>query len=122
VINPTEDTKGLGIDGLLQSEYYGLTTVLDTETRKIMDRKNDLLVKQAEGHLSEPEKEELEKLSNQLEDMYFARNIPTDEYYDEYIAAMHRIYKRQHNITLSQKEIEERNANAENILRKLLGK
>lgn len=120
VIVPTEDTEGMGIDGLLQSEYYGLTTVLDTETRKKMDTKNDLLVKKSEGVLSDPEEHELKTLSEELENMTFARNIPTDQYYDEYVAAMHKIYKERPKVTLTAEDIAERNAKAEEILRRLL--
>ena len=83
VTEPTEDTEGLGIDGLLQSEYYGLSTVLDFETRKKMNLKNDLLIKKAEGTLLDSEKRELNNLSDELENMTFARNIPTDQYYDD---------------------------------------
>ena len=122
VITPDVDTEGMGIDGLLQSEYYGLTTVLDSETRKKMDAKNDLLVKKTEGTLSEPEKHDLKILSEELENMSFARNIPTDQYYDEYVAAMHKIYRDRPQTTLSAKEIKERNAKAEEILRRLLDK
>ena len=122
VIEPTEDTEGLGIDGLLQSEYYGLSTVLDTETRKKMDTKNDLLVKKAEGTISEPEKHELKTLSEELENMSFARNIPTDQYYDEFVAAMHKIYRERPQVQLTAEDIAERNAKAEEILRGLLDK
>ena len=122
VIVPTEDTEGMGIDGLLQSEYYGLATVLDTETRKKMDTKNDLLVKKAEGSLSDPEKHELKALSEELENMTFARNIPTDQYYDEFVAAMHKIYRERPQVQLTAEDIAERNAKAEEILRGLLDK
>lgn len=120
VIVPTEDTEGLGIDGLLQSEYYGLATVLDTETRKKMDTKNDLLVKKVEGTISEPEKHELKTLSEELENMSFARNIPTDQYYDEFVAAMHKIYRERPQVQLTAEDIAERNAKAEEILKGLL--
>ena len=33
------------------------------------------------------------ELTEILEDMTFSRNIPTDIYYDEYVAAMHKIYR-----------------------------
>ncbi len=120
VIVPTEDTEGLGIDGLLQSEYYGLATVLDAETRKKMDAKNDLLVKKTEGTISEREKHKLRTLIEELENMSFARNIPTDQYYDEFVAAMHKIYRERPQVQLTAEDIAERNAKAEEILRGLL--
>lgn len=123
VIVPESDTEGMGIDGLLQSEYYGLPTVLDTETKKKLDKKYDLMVKSKESadQLNDKEKQELEKLTDDLENMTFSRNIPTDIYYDEYVAAMHRIYRDKTSDKLSKEEIEERNAKAEEILRGLLG-
>lgn len=122
VIVPTEDTEGLGIDGLLQSEYYGLSTVLDSDAKKKMDRKHDLMIKKSERTLTEPEKQELSELSDVLENMVFARNIPTDCYYDEYVAAMHKIYREQPQGSLTVEDIAERNAKAEEILKGLLGK
>ena len=123
VIEPESDTEGMGIDGLLQSEYYGLPTVLDTETKKKLDKKYDLMVKakESDDQLNDKEKQELEKLTEDLEDMTFSRNIPTDIYYDEYVAAMHKIYRDKTRGKLSKEEIEERNAKAEEILRGLLG-
>lgn len=122
VIVPTEDTEGMGIDGLLQSEYYGLPTILDTDTKKKMDEKHDLLVKKKDGTITKEETQKLLELTISLENMSFARNIPTDSYYDEYVAAMHKIYSERPKVTLTAKDIAERNAKAEEILRGLLGK
>lgn len=124
VIEPERNTEGMGIDGLLQSEYYGLPTVLDTETKKKLDKKYDLMVKAKENdnQLNKNEKQELKKLTEDLENMTFSRNIPTDIYYDEYVAAMHRIYREKTSVKLSKEEIDERNAKAEEILRGLLDK
>ena len=122
VIVPQEDTEGLGIDGLLQSEYYGLPTVLDIETKNKLYRKNELLIKKAEKTLSDQEKQDLVILSNELENMTFARNIPTDEYYDEYVAAMHKIYRDNLGTKLTAEEIVERNETAKKIVQELLEK
>ena len=122
VITPMEDTEGLGIDGLLQSEYYGLTSVLDSETKEKMDKKHDLLVKKKAGTITEDETHSLLELTNYLENMAFARNIPTDSYYDEYVAAMHKIYSERPKVALTAEDIVERNAKAEEILRGLLEK
>lgn len=123
VIEPESNTEGMGIDGLLQSEYYGLPTVLDTETKKKLDEKYELMVKAKENDnvLNKKDKQKLEELTEVLEDMTFSRNIPTDIYYDEYVAAMHKIYREKMNVPLSKKDIDERNAKAEEILRGLLG-
>lgn len=122
VVIPTGETEGLGIDGLLQSEYYGLPSVLDSETKKKMDKKHDLLVKKKDGTITNAEMQTLLELTIDLENMSFARNIPTDSYYDEYVAAMHKIYSDRPHITLTAEDIAERNAKAEEILKGLLGK
>ncbi len=122
VIAPTEDTEGMGIDGLLQSEYYGLASVLDSETKKKMDKKHTLLVKKKDGTITNEEMQELLELTIDLENMSFARNIPTESYYDEYVAAMHKIYSERPKVTLTAEDIAERNVKAEEILRGLLGK
>lgn len=122
VIIPTEETEGLGIDGLLQSEYYGLPSVLDSETKKKMDEKHRLIVKKIDGTITGEEMQKLMELTNNLENMSFARNIPTDSYYNEYVAAMHKIYSERPKVTLTADDIAERNAKAEEILRGLLGK
>lgn len=59
VIVPTEDTEGMGIDGLLQSEYYGLSSVLDSETKDKMDEKHRLLIKKKDGTITDNEKYKL---------------------------------------------------------------
>lgn len=76
VIVPTEDTEGMGIDGLLQSEYYGLSSVLDSETKDKMDEKHRLLIKKKDGTITDNEKYKLLELTNDLENMSFTRNIP----------------------------------------------
>lgn len=42
VIEPTEDITGMGIDGLLQSEYYGLYTTLDVKTQERLEEKPEV--------------------------------------------------------------------------------
>ena len=87
-----------------------------------MDEKYRLLVKKADGTITDVEMQKLLELTCNLENMSFARNIPTDSYYDEYVAAMHKIYSERPKVTLTAEDIAERNAKAEEILRGLLGK
>lgn len=122
VIEPDTMTEGMGIDGLLQSEYYGLPTVLDSETKKKLDKKHDLFIKDKSGEITDSEATELKELTEELENMTFSRNIPTDIYYDEYVAAMHKIYSARPVVKLTKEDIEERNAMAEKILRDILEK
>lgn len=121
-ITPEQDTIGLGIDGLLQSEYYGLNSVLDEETKAKMNQKHNLLIKRTDGTITPEETKTLLDLTIELENLSFTRNIPTDSYYDEYVAAMHKIYSERPKTTLTAEDIAERNAKAEEILRGLLKK
>ncbi len=97
------------------------SSCVDIEIQEMVNRKCDLLVKKHDGELSEPEEHELKILSNKLEDMTFSRNIPTIPYFDEFVVAMHKIYRNRSQVKLSPKEIDERNAKAEEILRELMG-
>ena len=120
---PDTNTEGMGIDGLLQSEYYGMSSVLDSETKKKMDEKHDLLVERKEkGKLTKAKEKRLEDLTDELENMTFSRNIPTDRYYEEFVSTMHKIYKGRPKATLTKEEIAERNAKAEEILQEILEK
>lgn len=120
VIEPTEDTAGMGIDGLLQSQYYGLESTLDIETQELLEEKRNLLVKRKRGHLSNNEQLRLRYLSETLENMAFARNIPTDNYYDDFVAAVHEIYRNRPIISLSPEQIEERNSTLREIAKGLI--
>lgn len=81
-----------------------------------------LLIKKKDGTITDNEKYKLLELTNDLENMSFTRNIPTDSYYDEYVAAMHKIYSERPHVNLSAEDIAERNAKAEEILKGLLEK
>ena len=120
---PDTNTEGMGIDGLLQSEYYEMPSVLDSKTKKKMDEKYDLLVERKEkGELTKAREKRLDDLTEELEDMTFSRNIPTDNYYNDYVAAMHKIYREKTQIKLTKEEIAERNATAKKILQEILEK
>lgn len=122
VIEPDVNTKGMGIDGLLQSQYYGLSSVLDLKTKEKMEKKHDLLVKRKEKGLTGKQEEELKKITEELEDMTFSRSLPTDPYYEEFVAAMHKIYRKTIKNALTKKEIVARDAKAEEILQRVLTK
>ena len=120
VIEPTEDTTGMGIDGLLQSEYYGLYTTLDTKTQEKLEEKRNLMVKRKEGTITEDEMLQLLRLTDELEQMDFSRNIPTDNYFDDFVVAMHEAYQGRPRAALTQEEIAERNQRAREIAERLI--
>lgn len=82
--NPTEDTKGMGIDGLLQSEYYGLQTSYDKDTSVKFLRRQALYIKLINDEINGAEKEELRALTKELGSLPFSNNT-IDFLYDDFI-------------------------------------
>ncbi len=84
VDDPIEETKGMGIDGLLQSEYYGLNTSYDKATSDLYEERLQLYIKLINQEISETEKERLRKLTRELGAMPFSYNT-IDFLYDDFI-------------------------------------
>lgn len=88
VIEPTENTEGLGIDGLLQSEYYGLRTSYDKKTTDKFIRRQELYAKLINSEASEDEKTELRELTKEIGSLPVSYNS-IDFLYDDFI----RVFK-----------------------------
>lgn len=88
VIVPNEDTEGLGIDGLLQSEYYGLRTSYDKKTTDKFIRRQELYAKLINSEASEDEKTELRELTKEIGSLPVSYNS-IDFLYDDFI----RVFK-----------------------------
>lgn len=82
---PEHDPKGMGVAGILTSEFFGLRSTLDPETLRQLDRKRDLTYRQ--DPLNEEELAALKKLENELEDVDYA-SITRDPLYEPYVKAM----------------------------------
>lgn len=89
VFVPTESTEGMGIDGLLQSEYYGLRTSYDKKANKKFERRQILYSKLIHNEASAEEKSELRQLTKEIGIMPISYNS-IDFLYDDFI----REYKR----------------------------
>lgn len=63
VVEPSEDTTGMGIDGLLQSEYYGLRTSYDSQADRDFKERQDLYVKVINDKATAEEKGRLVELT-----------------------------------------------------------
>jgi len=83
---PEIDPKGLGVDGILTSELFGLPTTLDEETQQDLDRRNVLLVKQQEGIITGDEQSELNILFHKLDELGFSTTF-RDPLYQKFIIA-----------------------------------
>ena len=84
VVEPSENTEGLGIDGLLQSEYYGLETSYDEQTRKDFIERQELYLKLINGEASESEKDKLRELTEKLGALPISYNS-IDFLYDDFM-------------------------------------
>lgn len=84
VIEPSEDTEGLGIDGLLQSEYYGLKTSYDKKTSNKFIKRLKLYSKLINGEASDEEKEILRKLTIEIGALPVSYNS-IDFLYDDFV-------------------------------------
>lgn len=106
---PLEDTFGMGIDGILQSEYYGLLYTVDKSTQEKIDRRRELLIKKENGELSREELLEYKGLTEILERTFFTKNMPADNYYDDFLMALQKIETSKPKKQLTVEEVRERN-------------
>ena len=117
VIEPTEDTSGLGIDGILQSEYYGLKTSYDKKATDKFLRRQELYEKLINNEISDEEKPELRELTKEVASFQMSNNS-IDFLYDDFIKVFRKTdyYKKEY---LSFDEIQERGKKIEEIIKAL---
>lgn len=115
---PDIDPRGLGVDGILTSELFGLPTTLDEETQTKLDKRNELLVKQQKGKLNNHEKEELSKLFIELEELGFSKTF-RDPMYQKFIVAYKDRMKAATKESYTKEELTEQNKVALKILDEL---
>lgn len=117
VIEPTEDTEGMGIDGLLQSEYYGLATSYDKKATDKFLRRQELYEKLIHKEIDDGEKRELRLLTKELSSMPLSQTS-IDFLYDDFIRVFKNteLYKKEY---LSYDQLKERRRQIEEIIRAL---
>ena len=116
---PLIDPIGMGVEGVLTSDMFGLRSGLDNTTQGLLEEKRSLHVKQLEGEaLTNSEKERFDELKKVLGDMEFTRTS-LDYMYDEFVRAMSQTdyYKQP---VLSPEQIRERDNYALVLVRKIL--
>lgn len=86
--SPSIHPQGMGVAGLLKSELFGLSSTLDQRTLEDLDRRNELLAKEARGELAAGERDELERLKAYLTDLGFSREY-RDPLYQLFIQKMY---------------------------------
>ncbi|WP_445737623.1 AAA family ATPase [Mariniflexile sp.] len=85
---PDFDPKGLGVAGILTSEFFNLPAAMDEDTFNELNRKRELEVLDREGKLNDDEKVELQKLILKLAKVRFEK-VQRDPLYDKFIQAVY---------------------------------
>ncbi|WP_125721920.1 AAA family ATPase [Pseudoalteromonas rubra] len=116
---PDEHPQGMGVSGLLKSEMFGLPSTLDRHTLNTLRKRNDLLAKRKHEGLSNAEQEELDFLVVRLEDLGFSREY-RDPMYQLFIEKMYKVRSKPLDELLSNEELQEQNAIAEQIMEQLI--
>ncbi len=83
---PDIDPMGLGVEGILTSELFGLPTTLDSCTLSKLERRNSLLLKQRNFKLSSKEKNELSTIYEELNSLGLSQTF-RDPMYQKFIIA-----------------------------------
>jgi energy-coupling factor transporter ATP-binding protein EcfA2 len=74
---PAESPIGMGVNGILTSDMFGMATTLDQHTRKVIEERRKILEK---NELSEEDKVELRKLNSSLERLGYGYTHPDEDY------------------------------------------
>lgn len=86
---PDFDPKGLGVAGILTSEFFNLPAAMDEATFIELTRKRELDVLERENKLDEKGKEELQNLVNKLSKIGFEK-VQRDPLYERFVQAVYK--------------------------------
>jgi predicted ATPase len=121
---PETDPQGMGVNGLLRSELYGLRSALDLPTLKKIDERDSLRLKQKElqakgKDLSPENRIRLIHLSKELSDLGLSRDFrnPVEQQFADAMAR-HKGHKQP--VTLTQEQMKQQQAVADEILKEIL--
>lgn len=114
---PTEDTAGMGIDGLLQSQYYRLKTTYDEPTSNKFRERQSLYIKLINNEISPEEKVKLKSLTRELGSL--PKSFTTIDFlYDDFIKVYRNspLYSKEY---LTFDELDRRRSEIEEIINAL---
>jgi predicted ATPase len=122
---PEMDPQGMGVNGLLRSELYGLRSALDLPTLQKIDARDALRAKQkqlqTEGKdLDDADRLELIRLSDELASLGFARDF-RDPLEQQFADAMARHLGSKTSVVLTPDQLEAQNKLADAVLDEILG-
>ncbi|MES2286764.1 MAG: AAA family ATPase [Bacteroidota bacterium] len=117
-IEPEFDPKGLGVAGILTSDFFGLPSTLDKETLDLINRRNELIAKQDSKKLTGAEKEELKEIFQVLGNLGI-NTTDRDPLYEKFLIEISKTenFKIE---KLTGEELEKQNKVASEIMKKLL--
>ena len=118
---PDEHPQGMGVAGLLKSDLFGLTSTLDQRTLDDLQRRNELLAKQAKQGLTASEQEQFDRLRHYLEELGFSREY-RDPMYKLFVEKMYEVRSQPLSQLLTDEQLQEQEAIAEKIVKELLVK
>lgn len=118
VVPPEFDPRGLGVEGVLTSELFGLPTTLDEPTKAVLDARNNLLVKQQAKQLTDEEQIQLRNIFSELEVLGFS-NTFRDPLYQKFIVAYKQRIKDETKMNYTKEDIEKQNQIALEILEEI---
>ena len=84
---PDFDPKGLGVAGILTSEFFNLPSTLDEDTLEDLNERNRLVAKKDESGLTNKEKEQLNELFKKLSELGI-NTTDRDPMYQKFLAAL----------------------------------
>lgn len=112
---PDYDPIGIGVEGLLKSELYGLRSTLPAEILAKLDRHYELLGKERK---SPEEQIELITISNELNELRIARTHP-NPYFDQFANAMAKITPAPSTI-MNKAQLDEQTVLADKLLQEII--
>jgi predicted ATPase len=86
-MEPDFDPKGLGVAGILTSEFFKLPSTLDEKTLEVLNRRNKLISKQDKNELDDAEKSELNQIFQYLNSLGI-NTTDRDPLYQKFIIAI----------------------------------
>jgi predicted ATPase len=113
---PEYDPIGIGVEGLLKSELYGLRSTLAPEVLQKLDRHYALLGKKGK---TDAEQTELMSLAAELNDLGVSRTHP-NPYFEAFANAMARRRSPEPQTVLSKEEIDSQAELADEVLKEVL--
>jgi hypothetical protein len=116
---PYEHPQGMGVAGLLKSEMFGLPSTLDGPTLRMLEERNELLVRRAKSGLSEKEEVRLARLRDYLDDLGFSRES-RDPLYQLFIQKMYEVRSQPLDKLLTPDELKKQEALAHAIITELV--